>query len=246
MKMTKILVCAAVAGAMAFAAGKASAAGPIFPLVKLNLSGTITGSAGTTNDNGTVTKGSPFQKYSFNTQKLIDLFNASPTFQKALTNQFNSVTSNAVPEGSYIVWDIWNEELIITNKNGFSFTLDSNKSGDDFGYLDFYTDYLIGTFTRNDKTGAGHEQDLTGVYIQLYDYNGNEIEIYGAATLNWSYSAMSVGSQKTTVSVSMSGKNEYGELKGNQAAPTFSASGSGTATDPVGQNPFYLWIYRNF
>src|SRR5208282_4726570 len=190
-----------------------------------------------------VTKGSPFQKYSFNSQKLIDLFDASPTFQKALTNQFNSVASNAVPAGSYFVWDIWNEELIITNKNGFSFNLDSNKSGDDFGYLYIYDDYLLGTFTRNDKTGSGNEQDLTGIYLYLYDYNGNEIEGYGAATLNWSYAAMSVGSQKTTVSVSMSLNNYYAELKGNQAAPVFKASGSGTATDPIVQNPFYLWIY---
>ena len=241
MKMTKILLCAAAAGAVAFAASKASAATYVLPLVKLNLSGVITGSAGTTNDNGTVTKGSPFQKYSFNTQKLIDLLNASPTFQKALTNQFGSTSSNQVPEGSYIVWNIYTDALIITNKNGFSFDLENN-STDDFGYIEIYYDYLIGTYTRNDKTGSGNEQDLTGVYIYFDDYNGNYIESYGAATLNWSYAAMSVGSQKTTLSATISGGTYYAQLKGNQAAPTqFKASGSGTANDPIGQNPFYLW-----
>src|SRR5208337_3362960 len=177
MKMTKILLCAAAAGAMAFAASKASAAPAyVLPLVKLNLSGVITGSAGTTNDNGTVTKGSPFQKYSFNTQKLIDLLNASPTFMAALTNQFGSTSSNQVPAGSYIVRNIYTDDLTITNKNGFSFTLDNNSSDDDFGYIEIYYDYLIGTYTRNDKTGSGNEQDLTGVYIYIYDYNGNYIE----------------------------------------------------------------------
>ena len=242
MNMTKTLLCAAVAGAMAFAASKASAATYVLPLVKLNLSGVITGSAGTTNDNGTVTKGSPFQKYSFNNQKLIDLLNASPTFQKALTNQFGSTSSNQVPEKSYIVWNIYTDSLIITNKNGFSFDLDNNNSEDSFGYIEIYYDYLIGTFTRNDKTGSGNEQDLTGVYIYIYDYNGNEIESYGAATFNWSYAAMSVGYQKSTLSATITGGNYYAELKGNNAAPTqFKASGSGTANDPIGQNPFYKW-----
>ena len=237
--MTKILLCAAVAGAIAFAASKASASVVAFPLVKLNLSGFITGSAGATNNNGTVTKGSPFQKYSFNTQKLINLFNASPAFKSALTNQFGSASSNQVPAGSYIVWNIYTDSLIITNKNGFSFDLDYDNSG--FGFIEIYNNYLLGTFTRSDKTGAGSEQDSTGVYFNINDYNGNYIEVYGAATLNWSYGTMSVGSQKTTLSVTMSGKSYYAQLSGNQFAPQFQASGSGTATDPVGQNPFYLW-----
>jgi hypothetical protein len=242
MKLTKILFSATMAGMMAFAASKASAA-TTFPLVNLNISGTVTASTEISTTNGTAIKSSSLKTYSFTSQKLIDLLNASPTFQKALTNQFNSTTSNSVPKGSYFVWDFDNEYLIITNKNGFSFNLDSNKSDDDFGYLDWYDDYLTGTWSKNGTTDAGSEQDLIGVYLYFYDYNGNEIESYGEAKLNWNYAAMSAGSQKTTLSTSMSGGGYYAEADGNEAASTFHASGSGTATDPVAQNPFYTWEY---
>jgi hypothetical protein len=243
MKLTKILFSATVAGVLAFAASKASAVTTVFPLVKLNISGSVTASAETATTNGTAIKSSSLKTVSFNTQKLIDLLNASPTFVAALTNQFHSTSSNSVPKGSYFVWDFYNEELIITNKNGFSFNLDNNLSGDDFGYLDWFDDYLTGSWSMNATTDAGSEKDLIGVYLYIYDYNGNEIESYGEAKLDWNYAAMSAGSQKTTLSASISGGGYYAEVNGNEAASTFSASGSGTATDPVAQNPFYIWEY---
>jgi hypothetical protein len=252
MKPTKILFCAAMAGVIVLAASKASAVAASFPLVKLGISGTFiyspqdtNTSEWVTNDTGTVTKGVPIKKVSFNTQKLIDLLNASPEFKRALTNEFSSVSSNQVPAGSYFAWDFWNEELIITNKNGFSFNLDNNVVDDDFGYLDFWDDYLFGNFTRNDTTGAGTESDLTGIYLYFYDYNGNEIETYGSAKLNWSYGALSGGLQKTTLKASIKGSAaSYGEVNFSYyAAPTFSASGSGTGSDPGFQFPFYIWDY---
>jgi len=245
MKLTKILLSAAVAGAMAFAASNASAV-TTFPMVKLSLSGSLTFSTETATTNGTAIKSSSLKTVSFNSQKLIDRLNASPTFVAALTNQFSSTLSNSVPKGSYFVWDFYNEELIITNKNGFSFTLDSNKSGDDFGYLDYFDDYLTGTWSKNGTTDAGSEDDLIGVYFYFNDNNGAEIESYGQATLHWTYAPMTAGSQKTTLSASMSGDGYYATANNsnnNEAASTFHASGSGTATDPVTQNPFYVWDY---
>jgi hypothetical protein len=246
MKLTKILFSAAVAGAMAFAASKASAVVTTFPMVKLSLSGTLTASAETATTNGTAIKSSPFKTVSFNSQKLIDRLNASPTFQNALTNQFGSTTSNQVPAGSYFVWDFYNDYLIITNKNGFSFNLDSNLSDDDFGYLDYFDDYLTGTWSKNSTTDAGSEDDLIGVYFYFNDNNGVEIESYGQATLHWTYAAMVGAAQKTTLSASISGDGYYAQVNNSnndEAASTFHASGSGTATDPVGQNPFYVWDY---
>jgi hypothetical protein len=243
MKLTKILLSATVAGAMAFAASKASAV-TTFPMVKLSISGTLTYSVETHITNGTAIKSSPFKTVSFNDQKLIDLLNKSTSFQKALTNQTHSVTTTNVPDGSYIVWDFWNEYLIITNKNGFSFTLNNNLSGLDFGYLDWWDNYLTGTWTKNGTTEAGSEEDLTGTYFYFNDLNGNELECYSDATLHWSYAPMTAGSQKTTLSVSIIGGTYYGQVSGNEAAPTsFHASGSGTSTDPVAQNPFYFWEF---
>jgi hypothetical protein len=241
MKLTKILFSATVAGVIAFAASKASALPAAFPWVKLNISGTVTASAETSTTNGTTIKSSPLKKVSFNTQKLIDLLNASPTFVAALTNQFHSTSSNSVPSGSYFVWNPDDYNLIITNKNGFSFTLDSNLSGKDFGYMEIDEDFLTGTYTENVTTDAGSEDNLTGIYFEFYDYNGDEIEVYGEGKLSWHYDAMSAGSQKTSLSVSMSGSGYYAEVDGDEAGSTFKASGSGTGTDPVGQNPFLLW-----
>jgi hypothetical protein len=242
MKLTKILLSAAVAGAMAFAASKASAV-TTFPMVKLSLSGNLTYSVETATTNGTAIKSSPFKTVSFNSQKLIDLLNTSPTFVAALTNQFHSTLSNSVPDGSYFVWDINNEKLIITNKDGFSFNLDNNLSGDDFGELQWFRQYLTGTWSKNATTDAGSEDDRTGVYFYFNDLNGNEMECYGEAELHWSYAPMSAGSQKTTLSASMSGASYYGQVNNNEAAPTFHAAGSGTATDPVSQNPFYKFEF---
>jgi hypothetical protein len=244
MKITKILLSAAVAGAMAFAASKASAV-TVFPLVKLNISGTVTYTTtntyvSTTNSSGNI-KGVTYKTVGFNNDELIKLLNASPTFAAALTNQFHSVTSNSVPKGSYIVWNFDTDGLIITNKNGFSFTLDSNLSGDDFGYCELDYDYQIGTFTKNGTTSAGSEKDYTGIYFYFYDYNGNEIEVYGAGTLNWTYGAMTAGVQKTTVSASLGGPGYYSEVNFNTAVATVHASGSGTASDPIAQNPFVIW-----
>ncbi len=246
MKSIKILFCAVITGALALAANQSAAGGILlttFPLVKLNPSGSITYSDGDTSDNGTVTKGTPLKHVSFNTKKLIDLLNASPTFMAALTNQFGSASSNQVPAGSYFVWSVWTDDLIITNKNGFSFNLFSNLADDQFGFMEIDEDFLFGTFTRNDDTAAGNEHDVTGFRFFFNDFNGNEIDTYGTATLQWSYGAESAGTQKTTLNVSANANSWLGEVSGFTGAPVFRASGSGKGTDPAFQNPFYFWFF---
>jgi hypothetical protein len=162
MKLTKILLCAAIAGAMAFAAGKASSApAQYLPSPKVNISGTITYTTVITT-NGAVAKGT-LKTVSFNTKSLIDLLNASPTFRSALTNEFGSVSSNQVPAASYFIFDIYDQELIITNKNGFAFNLYDNISVVNFGFLDIDNNVLIGSFSINTNTSAGSESDVTGV-----------------------------------------------------------------------------------
>jgi hypothetical protein len=240
MKITRMLLCGAIAGAVAFASTNKASAVQYLPLVKVNISASIT-YQGPTTDNGTVTKVT-VKKVSGNTKALIALLNASPTFQAALTNEFGSVSSNQVPSGSYFVYDPYEEELIITNKNGFSFNLDSNNSGRDFGYLDFDDDVLFGSYSINDTTGAGSENDTTGIYFYLYDYNGNYIESYGTGTFKWKYGAVSGGDQKMTLSVSLKPNGYYAEVDGNEGLVTSgSISGSGTATLPTLDEPFYYW-----
>jgi hypothetical protein len=140
---------------------------------------------------------------------------------------------------------MYEEELIITNKNGFSFNLDSNLSDKDFGWLDIDEDYLFGDFSVNDTTEAGTESDLTGVEFFFADLNGNEVELFGTAKLKWTYGAVSSGLQKKTLSVSMSGSantEDDVEVDGSfHSTGEFTASGSGTATDTSFGEAFYNW-----
>ena len=243
MKLTQTLLCAAIAGAMAFAAGKASSApAQYLPLPKVSISGTITYTTAITT-NGAVVKGT-LKTVSFTTKSLIDLLNASPTFKSALTNEFSSISSNQVPAASYFIYDIYNEDLIITNKNGFAFNLYDNLSAVDFGYLNIDNNVLIGSFSLNTNTSAGSESDVTGVEFIFDDHNGNLVDNYGNGTLKWSFGKEDGSSnQKVSLSVNMVPAGYEAEVNGNSDAfsQKTSISGSGSATVPALNYPFYVW-----
>ena len=242
MKLTQTLLCAGIAGAMAFAAGKAPA--QYLPSPKINISGTITYTTVITT-NGAVAKGT-LKTVSFNTKSLIDLLNASPTFKSALTNQFGSVSSNQVPAASYFIYDIYDEELIITNKNGFAFNLYDNLSVVNFGFLDINNNVLIGSFSINTNTSAGSESDVTGVEFYFNDRNGNIVDNFGNGTLKWSFGKEDgSGNQKVSLSVKMVPTGSEAEVNGNSDAfsQKTSISGSGSATVPALNHPFYVWWF---
>src|SRR5450432_1227371 len=117
MNLTKLISSVAIAGAIIFGRTAAPAAEIFsgYPLVKLSISGTFYLTANSTN-----TQNVPLKKMTYNTQTLINLLNASPS----ATNMLQTVTGKSqIPPGSYFLWDLSEEELYVTNKNGFFFPL---------------------------------------------------------------------------------------------------------------------------
>ncbi|MGO9587009.1 MAG: hypothetical protein ACLP2Y_12505 [Limisphaerales bacterium] len=242
MKLTKLAAVAVVAAvALAY---NAKAVVVTFPLVKLAISGTV--SYNTTNSpahNGTNTTISVLTTVKINTKSLIGLLNASPT----VTNTLLDVTGTSqIPAGSYFVYDLDNENLIITNLSGYNFTLrgyDSVTATDyTYGYLNIDALHLIGSYKQNDTTGAGRESDLTGIYFNFTDSNGNQLEDYGNGSLKWSFGKVANGVQKTTLSVNFPAPNGYNDMVNDNSAiaQNVKCSGKGTGNVESGIFPFYL------
>ena len=216
------------------------------PSPAINISGSIIYQSSSTN-NGTTSKAT-LKTVSFNSKSLIALLNASPTVQTTLQD----VTGvSRIPAGSYFIFDIYDGyeyDLVVTNKNGFSFPLYgydySEDSTYDYGYIEWDYDVTFAGYSLNNTTGAGTEQDQTGIYFEFEDYNGNDIECYcGNGTFNWTYGAASGDTQKASLSVSLHPAGYYAEVNGNSDAisKNTNISGSGSATiEPLGE-PFYWW-----
>ena len=125
MKLTQ-LASVAVVAAVALACN-ARAVEVTFPLVKLAISGTASYNASSPTNNGANAM-SVLTKVKVNTKSLIGLLNASPT----VTNTLQDVTGTSqIPAGSYFVYDLDNENLIITNLSGYNFTLRGYDGGPD-------------------------------------------------------------------------------------------------------------------
>ena len=248
MNLTKLISTAMIAGAILFVRAEAA---PLpsqifsgYPLVKLNISGTYYFTANATN-----TQKVPLQKFAYSTQTLINLLNASPN----ATNMLQTVTGKSqIPAGSYFLWDVAEEELYITNKNGFFFPLLSTNYN--FGYLAINEFNLIGT-VKYSSVGAlnGSETDETGIEFYFNDGGDggpakNQMDLFGVATMKWTYGKPAGENQKATLSVTMSGNGngtDVDYLNNFNAIPTtFSASGSGSiASMPTDYQPFF-YVYQ--
>jgi hypothetical protein len=197
--------------------------------------------------NGGDQMGVPFRTVAVNAATALAVVNTSPV----VNNVLQQVTgTNEIPAGSYLLWNPYTAELIATNKNGFSFPLSGYTDGTnyyDFGFLEF-GDEAAGTYSLNAKTLAGSETDYIGFYLDLNDglTNNNVIELYGEATLNWTYGAASNGMQKTKLSVSLAGDgaNDLFVFGYNAAPVSFTGSGSGTWLERTDDIPFFY--YWNF
>jgi hypothetical protein len=246
MNLTKLISSAAIAAAIFFGSAAAAPAQTFsgYPLVKLNISGTYYFTANPTN-----TQKVPLQKFTYNTQALINLLNASPNATNLI--QMVTHTTSQIPKGSYFLWDVAQEELYITNKNGFFFPLLSTNYGfHDFGYLAINETNLIGTVKYSSKVPLeGSETDKTGIEFYFNDGGDggpskNQMHLFGVATLNWTYGKPAGGNQKASLSVKMSGNGngtDVDYLNNFNAIPTtFSASGSGSiASMPTDYQPFF-------
>jgi hypothetical protein len=242
MNLTKLIFGVAIAGAITcgLATSALSQSFSGYPLVKLSISGTLYFTTNSSNIQSV-----PLKKYSYTTQTLIDLLNASST----ATNKMQTVAgTNQIPKGSYFIWDPDSDNLYLTNQNGFFFPLQG--SGYQFGYLTVDENNLIGTVKYSSTWVLdGKETDKTGIFFYFgdgeYQDSDNEIELYGIATLTWTYGNVSAGSQKASLSVSMSGNgNNDCYIDDFDAIPaSFSASGSGTtASMPTDFQPFF-YVY---
>jgi hypothetical protein len=255
MKLTKLTILATAAMlALAYSA-KAQVS---FPLVKLTISGTVSYNAAFPADNGKTTK-SALTNVNITVKSLINLLNASPTVTSTLldvtTNQINQI-----PAGSYFVYDLNTNNvfddsdfgeyvmaLIVTNINGFSFTLvgyDSVAATNyDYGFLNIDSQNLIGSYSQNDATGAGSESDLTGIEFYFNDGNGNQLDDFGNGSLKWSFGKVSGGVQKTTLSINFPAPDGWSDTVNGNAAVAQNVKCSGKATGNVASGifPFYLW-----
>ena len=244
MNLTKLISSAAIAGAIIFGRTAAPAAEIFsgYPLVKLNISGIFYLTANSTN-----TQNVPLKKMTYNTLVLINLLNTSPS----ATNMLQTVTGKSqIPPGSYFLWDVSEEELYVTNKNGFFFPLFNSSPFYDFAHLAIVENNLIGT-VKYSSIGAldGSETDKTGIEFYFNDggTNGaskNQIDLFGVATMKWTYGKLTGNNQKASLSVKMSGNGngtDVDYLNNFNAIPTaFSASGSGSiASMPTDFQPFF-------
>ena len=245
MNLTKLITSAAIAGAIIFSKAAATQAQTFsgYPLVKLSISGTYY-----YNTNSSNIQNVPLKKFTYNTQTLIDLLNASTN---AMAMMQAVAGTNQIPKGSYFLWDVSEEELYITNKNKFFFPLISSSPVYDFARLAITENNLIGT-VKYSKPGAldGSESDKTGIEFYFSDGGDggpskNFMDVFGVATLSWTYGKTTGANQKASLSVKMSGNGngtDVDYLGNNNAIPTaFSASGSGSITNmPTDFQPFFI------
>ncbi len=216
MKLTKVLMCAAVAGAMSFAAGNASA----FPLKLTAVSGTLTV---TSNYNTLAENGAKFVTTSFNMKQIMTI----------ITNQVRLSSGTNPPAGSYVVYDPYLNTTYLTNSSGFRYFLG--------GIVSFSVSDVATTYHGNNNGGSENDKCLLSLTIAG---NGPDGFFYvaiinGQGTINASYNS---NADKATVTVSGNGAG-FGESKNSQsgvAKGSFTFKGTGS---PEWGGPYsiYWW-----
>jgi hypothetical protein len=188
MKITKLLLCATVAGAMAFAASKVSA----FPLKLSAITGTISATPNY----------SPL--YSTNKAQYIT---AAVTLKDVLLVVSNTVTinnhnnsiTNPVPKDAYIAWDpVYGSDYgYLTNSSGYFQSLSGICYFDVEDIATSFNGNVSGNFTESDKIVFyadiyGYGPD--GLYYEFYNDYGTGVLTY-AVTQNGTKGTMTVYSE---------------------------------------------------
>jgi hypothetical protein len=234
MKLTQILLCAAVAGTIAFVAGKASA----FPLTLKFLSGKLTTTAYYGDSAATTTN--KYTVKSFNLKEVMFL----------ITNTVASTAPGVtLPEKVALAVDLYNTNNIrgifarnvyLTNSQGFYFSLtDSNLASFSIGGM--------ATKFKSDAKGGGSENDVVqahliigGVHDQNFEYY--EIEIGGTGKLNMNLNRD--GMATMTFSVNGDGFGVCQSSDAGVCVGSFTLKGSGVV--PTDGMPYsvYWWNSR--
>lgn len=219
MKHIQTLLCAAVIGAITFAAGKASA----FPLYLKSANGTITV---TTNYSVLYsTNQAKFTKKRFSLKQVMFI----------VTNTVYQNSGVMPPKDAQLAWDPYGSDYpFLTNSAGYYYSL----SGIGYAYVED-----IATSFKGNNSGGGVEKDQIVFYLDIYGYDpdGNYTEFYqdyGTGTLKMNMNGKT-GVAKMTVQSKGGG---YGALfNSNDGVSTSRVIFSGTGTPPSG--PYSLWWY---
>jgi hypothetical protein len=220
--MKKILTLAAVVAAMMFVSGKALAV-EAYPIIPVNLSFTLQFSQEkySTNSAGTTQTSSSVQTVSLNNKSIIYLINL-----------FDGAN---IPADAYLVWNVEEDEIYVTNSSGFYYNPDIDLEP---GYYN-----ITGQASETTTTGAGSEKDLAGYYFYMEFGGENYIELYsGLGSLSWTYGTASSGSQPVTLSTSIGFQGAYRCYFEDDDAVVTSGkiTGSGKGTDPASEFPYYI------
>jgi len=228
MKLTKTLICAAVAGAMAFAASKASA----FPLYLQSISGTVTV---TTNYSTIASNGLPIVAQ---TKYLTKSFNLKSIYS-FVTNVVYQNTGTNVPAKSQIAWDPYTGNVFLTNSSGYYQSL----SGIVYMTIEDIATSFKGTAAgTNSVTGSESDVITDYMYVEGYDSHDLYFDIYqdyGTGVLTYSVNGKT-GIGKMTVVTKGGESGEY--LSSNDGVSNFTAVWSGTGK-PQWVGPYSTWWY---
>jgi len=212
MKKTRQLAVIAALGMLAFATSSVQAA-----LITVTIKGTATIQNAATTNNGVVTYTST--KVSVGTQDILETL--------------GTIEGVVVPDGSTLVFDT--EEPItnkwtIRNKDG---TVIKDVSGR-FAFNESSDVVTTGKFTP--ATGADKTTHTFVATFRFIPGNGNNFDIIGLATSQYSQSAAKNNEYKVSESVKLSGSGQ-GQVGGADAVVTGTVTGKGSQTVTVPPPP---------
>lgn len=253
MKHIKILFGAAVIGLATIITGDAQVIiHNWYPPMAVNISGVFAWSSSLGGDYGTYTKWD-MVKVRFNSKDLIKLLNSSATFTNVL---YNVAGVTQIPAGSYLKIDInqpvilmwWNEwAMFVTNRNGFSFQLNSvydPVQSQYYNFVEVYHDYTVSSSKFVNATGAGQETDMAAVHFTFNNGEGTVFEFFGVGDFKWTTAPKeSSVSQKVSVAGKViGGGNAIYEGKSAVMQATLTVRGTGMVES---FQPFEMWYLRN-
>lgn len=224
MRLIQTITCAAVAGAVAFTASKASA----FPLYLKSLSGTITY---TTNyDAITNVDSAKYLTKRINLKTLMTLISDT-----VVLNGYA-----APPKDAQIAFNPYtgNDVCYLTNSTGYYQQL----NGVRYGSCEAVIDHIATSFKAGKNSGNEKDTIQFDFFVQAYDANTNQyyFEVYGPGKLKYSGN-----SKKVSMQISAKGGG-YGEVAGSDdGVSNGKVKFSGTAAQPEWSGPFstYWWYH---
>jgi hypothetical protein len=257
MKLFRILFHVAVASLTVVAGGNAQIIPHNwYPSMTLNIDGVFAWENNIGGNHGTYTEWD-LNKVRFNSKDLIEILNSSATFTNVLNN-INGVTE--IPAGSYLIIDIdrlvmlqwWNDwAIVVTNRNGFSFPLNSvydPVQGQYYTFMDVYHETAVASCKFINSTGAGHEIDMAALHFTFDDGEGTLFEFFGVADFKWTMAPKDyifAGSFSQNVYVAgkvVGGGNAMYNYKPAVIQATLNLNGKETVID---FQPFQMWWNRN-